>query len=95
MGETFFECAEREVMEETGLKIKNMEFLTVTNNIFSKEKHDITIFVKCDQYDENMEPEILEKEKCDIWKYFTWKEAKSLSPLFLPFENFINLNIEI
>ncbi|CAL5396513.1 unnamed protein product [Camellia sinensis] len=35
LGESFEECAAREVKEETGLDIHNIEFLTVTNNIFS------------------------------------------------------------
>ncbi|OVA06765.1 NUDIX hydrolase domain [Macleaya cordata] len=32
-GESFEECAAREVKEETGLDIEKMEFLTVTNNV--------------------------------------------------------------
>ncbi len=45
--ESFEDCAKREVLEETGLNISHVEFLTVTNDIFEKEnKHYVSIFVK-------------------------------------------------
>src|SRR5581483_8572215 len=47
--ETFEQTAMREVMEETGLKINNVRFGAVTNNIFKDEgKHTITIWVTSD-----------------------------------------------
>lgn len=48
-GEEFAECAEREVLEETNVKIKNIKFYTTVNNVFHDEnKHSITIFMFSD-----------------------------------------------
>lgn len=39
-GESWEECARRETLEETGLKIRNIRFATATNDLFKKEdKH--------------------------------------------------------
>ena len=44
-GEDFEDCAEREVREETALKFSDLEFLTVTNDIFTeKNTHYTTNF---------------------------------------------------
>lgn len=43
MGESFFNCCKREVKEEVGLDIQDLEFLGVVNNIFSSEKHYVNI----------------------------------------------------
>lgn len=45
-GESFETCAVRETLEETGLKIQDVRFLTATNSILKAEnKHYITIFM--------------------------------------------------
>ena len=47
-GESFEECAVREIMEEAGLAIGNVRFLTATNDVMvSENKHYITIFMGC------------------------------------------------
>lgn len=43
--ESFAETAAREALEETGLEIGNVKFLTATNDVFGEGKHYITIFV--------------------------------------------------
>src|SRR5665213_417667 len=46
-GESFEECAIREVLEETGLNIKNPEFLAITNDFFQKEnRHYVSVFMR-------------------------------------------------
>ena len=46
-GETFEQCAVREVAEETGMEIEDVKFLTATESIFeADQKHYVTIFVK-------------------------------------------------
>jgi len=41
-------CAEREVLEETGLNVGHFRFLTATNDIMLAEgKHYVTLFVGC------------------------------------------------
>jgi ADP-ribose pyrophosphatase YjhB (NUDIX family) len=44
MNESWQECAKREVLEETGLEIGNVRFMTATNDIFLTDaKHYITL----------------------------------------------------
>lgn len=88
-GESFEECTEREVREETGLKIKNIRFGIVTNDIFKKEdKHYITIFMVCN-YASGKE-KVMEPEKCERWEWFEWRNLPK--PLFLPIQNLLKQN---
>lgn len=57
-GESFAECAKREVLEETGLKVGNIKFLVATNDIFGEGKHYVTIFVTCTIVGEEKEPKV-------------------------------------
>lgn len=82
-GESWEECAAREVFEETGMKIHNARLLAVTNDIFSakdKDKHYVTIWITSDWLEG--EPTITEPEKC---KAQAWHNFSSLPlPLFEP-----------
>ncbi|OGH65034.1 MAG: DNA mismatch repair protein MutT [Candidatus Magasanikbacteria bacterium RIFCSPHIGHO2_01_FULL_41_23] len=85
-GESYEDCAKRETMEEVGITIKNIRFITATNDVFETEdKHYITIYVVAD-YDAgevvNMEP-----QKLECWNWFAWDELPQ--PLFLPIQNLI------
>lgn len=76
-GETFEDCAKREVLEETGLEIKDLKFLTATNGIMKDEgKHYITIFMTARVVDNHAEPQNLEPDKCEGWIWVTWLEMK-------------------
>lgn len=80
-GETFEECAAREVLEETGVNIKNIRQYWAVNNVFgSEEKHSITVFMLADLSQgtaKTMEP--------DKFIEVGWFDFKNLpSPLFLP-----------
>lgn len=44
--ESFADCAAREALEETGLEIGDIKFLTATNDIM-EGKHYVTIYVTC------------------------------------------------
>ena len=90
--ESWEDCAEREVSEETGIKIKNIRFTIATNDIFKEEdKHYITIFMTSD-YDsgevKNMEP-----DKCEKWDWFEWNNLPQ--PLFLPIQNLLKQKFNI
>ena len=87
-GESWEDCAIRETMEETGIKIKNIRFGTATNDFFEKEnKHYVTIFMVSD-YDEG-ELKIMEPDKCEKWDWFEWEEDKLPHPLFIPQQNLL------
>lgn len=58
-GESFADCAEREVLEETGLRVGDVKFITATNDIMGEGKHYITIFVECVIVGQDKEPEVL------------------------------------
>ena len=84
--ESFEDCVRREVMEEAGIKIKNIKFQALTNDIHPKEKtHYVTLFFTSD-YDSgkvaNMEP-----EKCEGWEWVFWNKIPR--PLFLPIKNLL------
>jgi len=60
-GESWEQCAKREVLEETGLTITNIRFLAATNDLFPDEgKHYVTIWVEGDW--KGGEPTILEPD---------------------------------
>lgn len=79
-------CARREVMEETGLTIKNLKKGPYTNDFFEKEaKHYVTLFVIAD-YNQG-EPTVREPHKCETWQWFDWNDLPH--PQFVSLQNFI------
>lgn len=89
-GETPQKGAEREVFEETNLKIKNVKLATVTNDIRKdyKPNHYVTIFLTADYRSGN----IINKEphKCSEWKWVTWEFfLSSKKDLFWPMQNLL------
>lgn len=89
-GESFEECAAREVKEETGLDIEKIEFLTVTNNVFldePKPSHHVVIFVRAVLTDPHQMPENVEPDKCDGWDWYDWDNLPE--PLFRPLKKII------
>ncbi|CAL5189381.1 unnamed protein product [Lathyrus oleraceus] len=92
-GESFEECAAREVKEETGLELgqNKIEYLTVTNNVFldqPKKCHYVTVFMRVvldaeeKQVVQNMEP-----DKCYGWDWYEWENLPN--PLFWPLEKML------
>lgn len=58
-GESFIDCAERETLEETALKVKGVKIAHVTNDIFEEAgKHYITLFVVCEMLDSQQQPQV-------------------------------------
>jgi 8-oxo-dGTP diphosphatase len=59
MGESIFTCAERETLEETGLRIKATKIVAVTNDVFdAASKHYVTIFVQCVMEEADAQPQV-------------------------------------
>lgn len=87
--ESFEECAARECLEETGVRIKNPEFYHATNNIMPQDDlHTITLFVKAEY--ESGDPMITEPDK---FSEVGWYDLNDLPrPLFHPFELLMESN---
>ncbi|KAL6212138.1 hypothetical protein ACLB2K_017359 [Fragaria x ananassa] len=89
-GETFEECAARELKEETDLDIENIELLTVTNNLFldeAKPSQYVAVFMRAVLADPSKEPQNMEPEFCDGWGWYEWDNLPK--PLFWPFEKVV------
>lgn len=85
-GETIEEAAAREALEETGLRIKNIEIAGFTNDIFKKEKkHYLTIWVTS-----KWAKGELKINEPDKFLKLAWRDFESLpKPLFLPWKELI------
>lgn len=85
-GESVEACARRELLEETGLRVNEYTLGPWVENVMENgSKHYITVFVKVDKFEG--EPQLLERDKCDGWQWFTWDELPS--PLFATLTSFI------
>ena len=83
-GESWEECARREVMEEAGITIKNLRFATATNNVFINEDvHYVTIFMLAEYATGTLR--VMEPEKCEEWRWSSWNDPPQ--PLFCPNDN--------
>src|SRR5688500_16035169 len=66
--ESFEGCAKREVLEETGLEIENVRFLSIYNQKEFAPKHVINIGLLADW--KSGEPKLMEPEKCESWEWY-------------------------
>lgn len=74
-GESFEEGARREVEEESGIQIKNIRVLGVTNDHWVDEgKHFVTVALVADYV--SGEPTVREEGKMEAWEWITWDEFK-------------------
>lgn len=92
-GESFEECAQRETLEETGLKITTPRFLTAVNGIIPPStksgtdlttsttltgSHYVTVFMVAGAL-ADAEPRNMEPDKCEGWKWMAWEELVAWS----------------
>ena len=90
--ESIEDCAVREVLEETGIRIKNLRCGPYTNDIFKAEgKHYVTLFVIAD-YESGL-PQVKEPRKCDRWEWSEW--PPKLRPRFLPIQNLLKQKFKL
>lgn len=85
-GESFEECARREVKEEAGIDVGEIDIVGLTNNIFEAEgKHYVTIGLKVRSY--QGEPRLMEPEKFSEVGWFPLDRLPD--NLFVSFRNFL------
>jgi 8-oxo-dGTP diphosphatase len=83
-GESIEDCVRREVLEETGITLKNIRMGPFTNDIFEAErKHYVTLFAVADYASGDLV--LKEPDKCEQWEWFAWSDLPE--PLFVPVEN--------
>ena len=94
--ESFYDCATRELKEETGLIAgvdviyNNKDLVSITNDFFKKEdKHYVTLYLLAEQVSKK-QPKVIEPNKIEKWEYFSWNYIKNnKDKLFLPIQNLI------
>ncbi len=83
-GETWEECARREVQEEAAIKVKNLSFVYATNDIMPGDsKHYVTIYM-IGEY-AGGEVHANEPEKNNEFQWLEWENIPQ--PRFIPLEN--------
>lgn len=83
-GEDLADCAAREVDEEAGIAIQDIDIATVTNDRFPGGKHYVTVFAVAD----HAAGEPVAGESLAGWRWVDWDDLPE--PLFLPIENLLN-----
>uniref|UniRef100_A0A7R9VTY5 Nudix hydrolase domain-containing protein n=1 Tax=Chlamydomonas euryale TaxID=1486919 RepID=A0A7R9VTY5_9CHLO len=73
-GESFEECAAREVAEETGiaLALDSLTLAYTTSTVFPEvQRHYVTVFMQA-TVDEAAEARTMEPHKCEGWSWVPW-----------------------
>jgi 8-oxo-dGTP diphosphatase len=85
IGETPQLAARREVVEETGIQVADLQFVGITNNIFSAQNHSISMYFEAECVDAGS-LQVGEASKCISWVWKYWEEVSD--NLFLPLQLF-------
>jgi 8-oxo-dGTP diphosphatase len=86
-GEEVAACAERETLEEAGIKITNVRNAPYTNAIYTDEEvHFVTLFVVADFV--GGEATVMEPDKFSTWEWFAWDNLPQ--PLLLPIKQLLS-----
>jgi 8-oxo-dGTP diphosphatase len=86
-GESIESCARREVLEETGLVLKEVHPAPYTSDVMPEvHKHYVTCFVEA-SVSNDAEPRLMEPDKCSAWMWFHWTDLPE--PLFEPMKSLV------
>lgn len=86
-GESFEDCARREVLEEVGIEISDPKYVNITNDLFpDHDLHFITIFMEANYV--SGEVRNLEPDKCSDIKWSTLNQISG-EPIFTPILNLL------
>ncbi len=88
-GETLEDCARREVLEETGIRLGKFALARVGDDIMT-DVHYITIGFLCTDF--KGEAKVMEPEKITKWEWFPLDHLPT--PLYTPSERFIKCYLE-
>ena len=92
-GESIEQCARREVMEETRLKLRRIRMGPYTNDVFEAEgTHYITLYVLAN-YDSG-DLTLNEPHKCERWEWVAWPPPAD-KVLFLPIRNLLKQSFQL
>nr|QIJ31369.1 chloroplast Nudix1 [Tanacetum cinerariifolium] len=85
-GESFEECATREVKEETGLDINNLKVVTIVNHVLA-DIHAVVVYMRANLSDPNQTPQTIEPQRCEGWD---WYDLENLpEPMFQPLKELL------
>ena len=84
-GESFEDGARREVLEETGIKLKDLKVFCLNNNK-NEHAHFITIGLYSENFDG--EPKVMEPDEIVEWQWFSLDNFPN--PLYFPSAKMIN-----
>lgn len=91
-GESFEECAVREVAEETGLILRTPKLASVQNCVLKNGEHVVVIFMKGTVV-QGDEARNLEPDKCDGW---LWTRLDDIpEPRFLPLQQLLDTGFSL
>jgi len=87
-GEDWATCASREVLEECGVEVSNIQYCGVVNSVVTDVGyHYVTIFMRA-ELQESVEPTNTEPHKCEGWVWCNWDEFPQQDQLFYPLRDF-------
>jgi len=84
-GESPKRAARREVTEETGLLLRELQFVGVTSNVFSPSNHSLSLYFEAECADVGSLKRV-ENDKCSAWEWRCWADVTE--NLYLPLRLF-------